>query len=642
MGQAESAPAAYTTGTVHCTKLAITPYDDTNSRTEKVSHALVQTFAHKCYTSLELRTYRETFRALAQTESGLTYWRESILCGFLEVNDAFDAGPVIFQLVSGLAAFPFPTESPAILTKEALFMAVTLLTRKYEGLLKDVHKIDWIVEVYRSLTVLDRGSSGSLSPGCLTGTAKKSENDTAGPALSDSRVEDEQDDDRLAAAALRIFDSAPSSSYHAELSIMSAHVPYQNLGRLVRLLLLIAPMSGRERVSTYLAQLSDAKRSRVEEVADAIMSTYMSADANGIRLASFKDITMVCFPYIFDALTSLFERFLFEHDVALSTRKSTDSASLSVPPTPLLPPPPDRELPLVLPQEGEILDAALLSQLSFSFGASNVFRRLRPLFSGAVAGFSMGSFERTVFNWQAPSILLVSGTILSPDTSTGRERAFLDALPSKRLPSSIPAGDSQSSRRVVYGAYISSPWKQTHKACFADDNSLLFQLYPTHDMFPASSVRKDYVYFNKSSAWPPGVGLGTAPAQLPSQRSSYSYVSSSHSQIVLGAVSLHIDDSLEIGAFTHRSDGGGAFHPSKLPHRHGRSWQDVFEVDSLEVWGCGGDEEAERQRKAWEWGEREAELRRKVNMGTGDREADREVLKMAGIIDDSRCGGSMG
>ena len=39
--------------------------------------------------------------------------------------------------------------------------------------------------------------------------------------------------------------------------------------------------------------------------------------------------------------------------------------------------------------------------------------------------------------------------------------------------------------------------------------------------------------------------------------------------------------------------------------------------------------------------EREAEARRKINLGSGDIEADRALLEMAGLIGGNRSGGSM-
>lgn len=65
-----------------------------------------------------------------------------------------------------------------------------------------------------------------------------------------------------------------------------------------------------------------------------------------------------------------------------------------------------------------------------------------------------------------------------------------------------------------------------------------------------------------------------------------------------------------------------------------------FTIQELEVWGCGGKDEAEEQRKAWAWEEREAKLRRELNLGK-DIEADRALLEMAGLVGQNRSGGSV-
>ena len=101
-----------------------------------------------------------------------------------------------------------------------------------------------------------------------------------------------------------------------------------------------------------------------------------------------------------------------------------------------------------------------------------------------------------------------------------------------------------------------------------------------------------------------------------------------------------LDESLEFGVFTHDSNGGGSFHPSQTRKSH---WQDRFEIESLEVWGCGGDEEAEKQRAAWAFEEREAEARRTLKLGK-DKDADRALLEIAGLVGGhgTDSGGSMG
>jgi hypothetical protein len=72
------------------------------------------------------------------------------------------------------------------------------------------------------------------------------------------------------------------------------------------------------------------------------------------------------------------------------------------------------------------------------------------------------------------------------------------------------------------------------------------------------------------------------------------------------------------------------------------NFQDRFEIDSLEVWGCGGDEEEARRRKRIEDEEREARMRREQIAKTGDGDANYALLEMAGLVGHGREGGSMG
>ena len=107
----------------------------------------------------------------------------------------------------------------------------------------------------------------------------------------------------------------------------------------------------------------------------------------------------------------------------------------------------------------------------------------------------------------------------------------------------------------------------------------------------------------------------------------------------LGSVSLLINDSLEYGVFNHDYKArGGAFQTS-LVRKY--EFQDRFQIESLEVWGCGGDAEAKAQAERWAWEAREAEARRRVNLGSGNVEADRALLEMAGLVGANQSGGSM-
>lgn len=325
---------------------------------------------------------------------------------------------------------------------------------------------------------------------------------------------------------------------------------------------------------------------------------------------------------MFDGLNALFEHFLFSNNIDLTRRK--DPASGALPPPAILPVANTPLAPL-LAQEGEILNLNILSQLSFFLRGDSIFRRLRPLYLGGDVGFSMGSFEHRVFNWQAPSILLIAGSRLPQTPHGSQERAFADKLPPKRFIDG--ASGKNSTGKVIYGAYLDVPWKRTSKEAIGGIETLLFQLEPIHEVFRASTISKDYA--TCSSA---GISFGCPPTRSKA-------VSGLPSQLTLGAVSLMLDDSLEFGVFTHDREGGGSFHTS--PSRN-NSWQDRFEIESLEVWGCGGDEEAEKQRAAWAFESREAEARKNLKFGK-DREADRALLELAGLVGNHNAsGGSMG
>lgn len=389
------------------------------------------------------------------------------------------------------------------------------------------------------------------------------------------------------------------------------------------LLLVIAPLEPQESLSKHAERLTPLCLDGLRSVADSILWSFTPEENTGIFYQSFNTIISNSLPFLFDGLNPLFEHFLFSKNIDLSRRKrkSYSAATLS----PIVPQLPDIPLEPLLVQEGEILDLNILSQLSFFLKGSSLFRRLRPLYLGGSAGFSLGSFEQKVFNWHAPTILLVSGSRVPSIPEGGRERTFADTLPPKRFPDSS-SGNTKTGR-VVYGVYLDVPWKHSNKEAIGTTSTLLFQLAPIHEVFRASTISTYYATFTKA-----GISFGSPP---PRARP----VSGLSSHRALGAVSLLLDDSLEFGVFTHDSQGGGSFHPSQTRRR---DWQDRFEIDSLEVWGCGGDEEAEKQRAAWAFESREAEARKHLKLGK-DIEANRALLEMAGLVGNhGGSGGSMG
>jgi len=614
---------------------------------ETLSHELALRFARKCFTPLEVTHFKDVFRSLADEQDGVHYWKEETLCRFLAIPDALGPGPLVYQMATYLGAFPFPSLAPSILTIEAMLKVVVIMTERYGRILKNGNA-DRNKLLFRSLAVFDRRMSSVIEnpPWEMLDALKEEQEESSRSAVtspvqyhppgfsidqSANDDEEEEDDDELALAALDSLDAIEVFKHdqRADTKIHHAQIPIDNFRRLLMLMLVIAPLDAHESLSRHAESLTERRIVGLRRVADSIIWSFTPEQKSGIFYHSFNTIIPASLPYLFDGLNPLFEHFLFSKNLDLSKhrRKSSASPSMASPTIalPNAPQVPDTPLEPLLPREGDILDLNVLSQLSFFLKGSKLFRWLRPLYVGGDAGFSMGSIEQKVFNWRAPSILLVSGTRLPSGPDGARERAFSDKLPPKRFANG-PIGNA-SSGRVVFGAYLDVPWKHTYKEAMGGSETLLFQLEPIHEVFRPSTINKDYATFTKS-----GINFGSPP---PRARP----VSGLDSHVQLGPISLFLDEGLEFGVFNHNSTGGGSFYPSQTRKT---DWQDRFEIESLEIWGCGGNEEAERQRAAWAFEEREAAARQGFRRGK-DVESDRALLEMAGLIGNHNAsGGSMG
>ncbi|KAH6720517.1 TLD-domain-containing protein [Leptodontidium sp. MPI-SDFR-AT-0119] len=588
-----------------------------HASTEQLSHELAIKFAKRCFNPLELYSFQDVFKSLADHQDSIAYLKEDTIARFLEIPDILGASSIIFQMVSYLGAFPFGQDAPVVLGFEQMIMVVVIMTERYQRVLKKGNK-DRTKLLFRSLAVYDRGSQSEDMPE-NTKPEEPIRSHAQGFAVDEAaNDEEEEDDDDLALAALESLD-AIDVFRHGDAPINLASIPSDNLKKLIMLLLLIAPLSTQESLARHAERLSGDQLEGLRKTADNILAAFVNVEKfPGVKIHQFNTVIPISLPFLFNGFNPFFEHFLFSKNIDFTKRKDSSTAPL---------PPPDLVLDQPLLQHtGEILDLNVLSQLSFFLPGAALFRQLRLLYSGGDAGFSMGSFETKVFNWRAPTILLVSGNRISDPPEGGQERAFTDTLPPKRFP------DSSKSTRVVFGIYTAQHWRQTHKECFGDTDTLLFQLEPVHEVFHASSINKDYISFSKPPSAHSGIAFG-----CPHPKAKQTAGLSTH--VSLGAVSLLLDSSFEFGVFTHNyTSGGGAFHNSET-RKH--DFQDRFEVESLEVWGCGGDAEAEQQRQRWAWEEREAEARRRVNLGTGDIEADRALLEMAGLVGANRSGGSM-
>lgn len=581
-------------------------------------------FKDKCFTSLEFYSLKDVFKGLADQQGSVRYLKEDTVARYLEIPDILGASPVIFQMVSYLGAFPFLQDAPAVLELSQMIMVIVIMTERYKRVLAR-GSTDRTKLIFKSLAVYDRKASevdtSSPPEGVKDDANSKAAN--GGGFAVDLPGEDDsfEDDDDLVLTAYELLDIKEAVKQGSAPEFYGAIIPTDNFRKLVMLLLLAAPLEAQESLSQYSNRVTGVELERLRSTAECILLSFIDVETStGIKYRQFKTIIPVLFPNLFSSFNALFEHFLFSKNLDFSKHKTPDHKE-------------QRELaqhksaqPL-LSDKGDILNDHMLSQISLFLPGSSLFRRVRRLYSGNEAGFSIGSIESKVFNWRAPTILLVSGTLLSETPTGGQETAFADTLPTKRF------RNGSKSTRVTYGVYIREPWKHTHKECFGDSETVLFQLSPVHDVFPASTINTDYVAFTKPPGNQPCLSFGS-PHPKPSKSSRRD------THYSLGAVSLLLNDSFEFGVFNHDyTSRGGAFHTS-ITRKY--DFQDRFEIDQLEIWGCGGDDEARAQAERWAWEEREAESRRKINLGSGDIEADRALLEMAGLVGANRSGGSMG
>ncbi|CVK93711.1 probable Restriction of telomere capping protein 5 [Fusarium mangiferae] len=592
---------------------------------EELTQQLTEKFMKKCFTSLELYSLRDVFKSLADQHDSVKYLKEDTIARYLEIPDILGTSPVIFQMVSYIGAFPFLQDAPVVLEFQRMIMVVVIMTERYRTVLARGSS-DRTKLLFKSLAVFDRKMSEAGAHPDTSHVAhveskddkEKATSRMAGFAVDAAGDEDEDgEDDDLVLTAFELLDIKDAVDQGHAPVFHGATIPTDNFRKLIMLLLLAAPLDPQESLSMYSSRVVGQELEGLRGAAESILASFVNAETStGIKYNHFRTIIPVICPHLFRGFNGLFERFLFSQNLDFSKHQNDTPATTSS----------QKVAQPLLTDTGEILNQNTLSQISFFLPGTDLFRRVRLLYSGNDAGFSMGSFQTKVFNWQAPTLLLVSGTRLGDEPEGGQESSFAASLPPKRFP------HGSKSDRLTFGVYVREPWKHTHRECFGDSETTLFQLEPIHDVFPASTINKDYVTFTKAPAHHPMMSFG-CPHPHPSQAHRKA------DMLRLGPVSLLLDDSFEFAVFNHDfTSRGGAFHSSVVRKY---DFQDRFQIESLEVWGCGGDKEAQAQAEKWAWEEREAEARRKINLGNGDIEADRALLEMAGLIGGNRSGGSM-
>lgn len=127
----------------------------------------------------------------------------------------------------------------------------------------------------------------------------------------------------------------------------------------------------------------------------------------------------------------------------------------------------------------------------------------------------------------------------------------------------------------VFGAYASCAWKDGSKSFFGDPNAFLFSARPQFNVLRTSGdvQEENYMYMNMNGyGVPHGIGFGGS----------------------VGNFRLFIDAEFGTERCYERTRGITTFERGRLRKADDRD----FMIDSLEVWGLGGDDAASAQRNA--------------------------------------------
>ncbi|KAK9474457.1 TLD-domain-containing protein [Dipodascopsis tothii] len=662
-------------------------------------------FAVRCgqlFTGIELWAFKDVFRRSAKVNDGVLYWTEEDVAKFFMVPEhSKEAGKILYEMSCFLATFPFIRErspplavfqtAPTTLTFENMVKVVVLLTGRYKSLI--VGDYDFLKLLFLALAHYEKRKdeeqalrekqeairTGAVEEDAPAEPEKVAEPEKAAAAEDDvgfwerkfSQLADKfdklpfvgDDDERpstsgsgSAEETLDVNLDRMSSWYDLELvkgfdrvAVDGVTVSPTTIYHLLVFVMAIGPLSGEDPIDTYAEHFSAANHAKYQQLAANMTRSFYPQWAGAKKTAveegpherltfdRFQKVIRGAMPFAFDGLAVLFEHFLFnnrrtvipaaaEPEPETEPEPESDAESDAEPAETVL----VKKAPAErLPAPSRLMNPRTVAQLS-TFMDTNSFRLyggLRKLYVGSEAGFSMGSLELKVFKWNAPTIVLISGYILPAEPRGARERAFSEMLPPSRFRSSLSQVRG-TGKHVIYGAVLNAPWKLSNRECFGDNATALFQLEPVHDVFRAARYNNHYAYFSRLL----GVGFGSTP---PKQNT---HTNNGLPQYAFGDVSLTIEHALEFGIFRHI--GSETFRASQV--REHAEFEDRFEITELEVWGCGADEQVREQAALWAWEEREANLRKGVNLPK-DIEESRALLEMAGLVGGggSRSGGSI-
>ncbi|KAI8638140.1 TLD-domain-containing protein [Parasitella parasitica] len=258
------------------------------------------------------------------------------------------------------------------------------------------------------------------------------------------------------------------------------------------------------------------------------------------------------------------------------------------------------------PCETEILSPLYTTLLSWSLPEEILItKQWTRLYSADKDGFSMNRFESHVFKYPGPTLFVMRVDAVSTPHAIGSRKHSVE---------------QQQHRSMVIGAYITQPWKNS-KHFWGTNQCFLFELDPSFDIFHPIINQKGvenndhYIYYHHEF----GIGFGSTTG------------SSQTRQFIIS-----LKNTLQEGTYQNEAYPSQPSFESAIISRKHQDFYYQFDTEDIEVFGLGNEKDREKQAKEWQFDKQEAARRAGLNLRQSDGQLDKELLKMAGIIDEDK------
>ncbi|ORX51586.1 hypothetical protein DM01DRAFT_1337096, partial [Hesseltinella vesiculosa] len=216
--------------------------------------------------------------------------------------------------------------------------------------------------------------------------------------------------------------------------------------------------------------------------------------------------------------------------------------------------------------------------------ASTSTAQWHRLYSGDLDGFAMNRFENRVFKYSGPTLLVLRGQWT---VATDMEDLIMAVL-------------------------ITEPWKHG-RHYWGAESCRLVELQPHFEVSRPTGRHQQVAFFLGDL----GIGFGGL--------SNYATPSRDH------PTTLFLDNSLQAGQLSLEP------YPSQPTFEPSTQWPLqqqtlTFDLVDLEVFGLGDPHALQQQKKAWQFDANEAVHRSGVRVRQQDGQVDKEILRMAGLL----------